>query len=83
MKKTKSVKYPKIEIRQKNGSKGFMVGANTELFIDGKKMTTATKISFEVSAASMAKVNVEFLGEIVVTGKIGQYRQVASKIQTE
>jgi len=73
----------KIEIKQRKGSPGIMTGANTEVFLDGKKLTGATKISFEVAANGIARVNVELLGQVAITGKIGQYSKVASKIQTE
>jgi hypothetical protein len=72
MKKTKKNKYTQIVIRQKEGSQGLMSGGNTELFIDGKKMTSATKVNFEVAAAGVAKVTVELLGQVTIVGKIGQ-----------
>jgi hypothetical protein len=74
---------PKIEIKQRKGSTGVMTGGNTEVFLDGKKLKGATKISFEVAANGIARVNVELLGQVAITGKIGQYSKVASKIQTE
>jgi hypothetical protein len=76
-------KYTQIEIKQKKGSQGLMTGGNTELFIDGKKMTSATKVSFEVASNGVAKVNVELLGQVAVSGKIGQYTKTTAKIQTE
>jgi hypothetical protein len=76
-------KFPKIEIRQREGSKGIMTGGNTEVLVDGKKLTTATKVSFEVAASGIARVNVELLGEIAITGRIGKYSKVPSKIQTQ
>ena len=79
----KKLKVPKLEIRQRKGSRGVMTGGNTEVFLDGKKLRGATKVSFEVAANGVAKVNVELLGEVAITGKIGQYSKIASKIQTQ
>jgi hypothetical protein len=79
----KKVKYPLIEIRQKKGSKGPMVGANTEVFMDGKRLAGATKVSFEVEAIGVAKVKVELLGQVVIVGKLGQYETSRTKIQTK
>jgi hypothetical protein len=76
-------KAPKIEIRQRKGSQGIMTGSNTEILIDGKKMGSATKVTFEVAANATAKVNVELLGRVAVSGKIGKYSKTVTKIQTE
>lgn len=75
MKKIKKTKYTTVVIRQKEGSQGLMSGSNTELFIDGKKLTSATKVSFKVAAVGVAKVTVELLGQVVIIGKIGQLSQ--------
>jgi hypothetical protein len=79
----KKVWAPKLEIRQRKGSRGVMTGGNTEVFLDGKKLRGATKVSFEVAANGVARVNVELLGEVAITGRIGQYSKIASKIQTQ
>ena len=79
----KKTKYTKIEVKQRKGSRGLMTGGNTEVFVDGKKMTSVTKISFEVAANGVARVNMELLGSVAVSGKIGKYNKIHAKIQTE
>jgi len=79
----KKFKAPKIEIRQRKGSHGIMTGANTEVFVDGQKLRGATKVSIDVAANSVARVNVELIGEIAFVGQIGHYTKIASKIQTQ
>lgn len=79
----KKFQAPKIEIRQRKGSRGITTGCNVELYIDGKKITNATKVSFEVASNTVARVNVELIGELTFVGRIGKYTRIASKIQTE
>ncbi len=76
-------KAPLIEIRQRKGATGIMTGGNTELFLDGKKISNATKVTFEVAASGIARVNIELLGQVAITGRIGKYSKVPSKIQTQ
>lgn len=75
-------KIPKIEIRQRKGSKGLMTGGNTEVLYNGKIIGSCTKAAFEVAANGVAKVTLELLGEVVVTGKIGKYTKVSTKLNT-
>lgn len=73
---------PTVEIRQRKGSKGVMVGANTELYLDGKKIPNATKVSFEVAARGLAKVTIEIIGNVTISGKIGRFETVAASLQS-
>lgn len=79
----KNKKYPLIELRQRKGAKGIMTGGNTELLIDGKPLKGATKATFEVAANGVAKMTVEVLGQMAITGRIGSFSKVVSKINTE
>lgn len=82
-KKTKKFVAPLIEVRQRKGAKGVMVGANTEVLLDGKPLRGATKVTFEVCARGVAKLNVEFLGRMAVSGKIGEYSNTYAAIETK
>lgn len=66
----KRKKLPLLEIRQRAGSKGVMVGANTELLIDGKPVRNAKSVKFEVSAMGVATATITLVGRFKVAGKI-------------
>ena len=66
----------KIEIRQRAGKTGIMTGANTEVLLDGKNLKFVTSASFKVDAEGVAKVTLEMVGDVVVTGVIGDLNQV-------
>jgi hypothetical protein len=67
-----SRKIVKIEIRQKKYARNVMTGASTEVLVDGKKLKGVTKATFEVSARGIAKVQLEMLGDITVSGKLAK-----------
>lgn len=69
-KKTVKRSYPVLEIRQRAGSEGLMVGANTELLIDGKPVKGAQAVTFEVSARGIAKATITLVGRFKVSGKV-------------
>ena len=58
----------RITVRQKAGSKGLMVGANTEVLLDGVPLKYATKFSFDVEACGLAKCKIELLGHVDLEG---------------
>lgn len=68
--KPKRTKLPLLEIRQREGSKGVMVGANTELLIDGKPILGATGVRFEVNAKGVATATITLIGRFKVAGKV-------------
>lgn len=69
-KSTTKRSYPVLEIRQRDGAEGIMVGANTELLIDGKHVKGAQAVTFEVSARGIAKATITLVGRFKVSGKI-------------
>lgn len=80
---TKS-KYNKLTIRQIKGSRGIMVGANTEVLLNGKKLAGVRSASFSVNAKGVAEVSLTMLGTAEVEGKVydhqlGNYGPVALK----
>jgi len=76
MAKLSKKKMHKIEVRQKEGSEGLMTGANTEVFLDGKRLRCVTSLKFEVKAKGIAKLQLEMLGDYAVSGVIGELEQV-------
>lgn len=60
--------YPKFELRMREGATGLMTGANTELLMDGKRLSTVTKVKVEVEARGLAKMTLEMFGQFEVTG---------------
>lgn len=68
--KPKKAKLPILEIRQRKGSKGIMVGANTELLIDGEIVRGATGVRFEVNAKGVATATITLIGRFKVAGKV-------------
>lgn len=68
--KTVKSKLPLLEIKQREGSKGVMVGANTQVLIDGKPVKGATAVTFEVNARGVAKATVTLVGRFKVSGKV-------------
>lgn len=62
--------YPLLEIRQREGSEGLMVGANTELLIDGKPVKGAQRVSFEVNARGVATATITLVGRFKVSGRV-------------
>ncbi len=60
----------KVTIRMKEGSSGFMVGANTEVLIDGEKAKYVTGVKFEVDARGVAKVTMQFLANVEIEGDV-------------
>lgn len=73
-KKVTPIKFSKkthlLEIRQRRGSKGVMVGANTELFLDGKRVKGARSVSLEVDAKGVAQATIVLIGRFKVSGKV-------------
>lgn len=68
--KPKKTKLPTLEIRQRAGANGIMVGANTELLIDGEIVRGATGVRFEVNAKGVATATITLIGRFKVTGKV-------------
>lgn len=63
MDKRKSVH--KITLRNKKGTKGkISVGANVEVLLDGKPIKGASAIRIDVTAKSVAKVQIELYAEV-------------------
>lgn len=63
--------YPLLEIRQKEGTESsIMVGANTQLLLDGKPLKGAQAVTFEVNARGIAKATVTLIGRFKVSGKV-------------
>lgn len=60
---------PLIEIRQKGDSKRIMVGANTELLIDGKPLRGAQSITLDISARAVARATITMVGRFQFTGR--------------
>jgi hypothetical protein len=76
--------YPKIEIKLKEGSEDqVLTGANCEVLIDGKKIPFLTKVSFEVETGKLAKVSLETIGNVVISGVIGEYEEKITPLCTE
>lgn len=75
------VKMPKIEIRNKKGTKDLLTtGANTEILIDGKPLKNVHKLNLEIIAGGMAKLTVEMYGSIH-TNMIGELTKKTIKIE--
>lgn len=68
-KKVGTATAPLLEIRQRKGANGVMVGANTELLLDGVPVRGATAVTFEVSARGVAKATITLFGRFKVTGR--------------
>lgn len=66
----KKTKAPLLEIRQKKGSRGVMVGANTELLLDGKPVKGATGVTFSVNAKGVAEAVITVVGRFQISGKV-------------
>ncbi len=67
-------KYHKIEIKQKEGTEDSpMVGANTEVFLDGVLLKGVQSAKFEVRTRGVAKLTLEVLGNYAVAGVIGDF----------
>lgn len=75
-------KAPLIELRQRKNSEGIMTGANTELYLDGKKISNATAVKIEVAANGVAKATVELIGNIVFSGKIGRLEKIGASLKS-
>lgn len=61
---------PLLEIRQREGTeKRIMVGANTQLFMDGKLVRGATGVKFEVNAKGIAKATITLIGRFDIKGR--------------
>jgi hypothetical protein len=61
---------PLLEIRQRPGSESkIMVGANTELYLDGQKVRGAQGVRFEVNAKGIAKATITLIGRFAVKGR--------------
>lgn len=72
----KKLKLHKFEIKQKKEAKGRVgVGANTELWMDGKKMKGVTKVTLVCEARSVNKIRIELVGEFA-SNTIGYYEPV-------
>lgn len=59
-----------FEIRPRDPNKP-MTGANTEVFMDGEKLTRCTRVAFEVQAGGVATITLDFIGTVAVAGVIG------------
>lgn len=68
----------KILIKQKDDANGVMVGANTEVFLNGERIKGATGVKFEVKAKEIAKVTIEMVGKVEIEGNflLGSYEPV-------
>lgn len=64
----KKSKVPTIKIKQRKGASGVMVGANTEVYIDGKKMNNITGLELTIGARSVAKIKMEMVGKFEFEG---------------
>lgn len=62
-------KLHKFTIKQKKNSSGLMVGANTQILLDGKTLKGCHKAVFEVSAMGVAKLSLELYGTVEIEGK--------------
>ncbi len=60
---------PVFELKMREGATGPMTGANTELFMDGKKMGSVAGVKVEVRARGLAKITLEMYGQFHVLGK--------------
>lgn len=72
----------KITIKKRSDSKvGAMTGANTEVYLNGEKLKSCTGVKFEVKAASIAKIELEFVGEVELEGDfvVGQIERKTKK----
>lgn len=58
-----------FEIRQREGSKGAMTGANTEILIDGRHMAGISKVTLTIEAGGLAKLEMEAYGVFKAGGK--------------
>lgn len=69
MAKTKSKNtFHKFNIVQRKNSGGVMTGANTTIKMDGKALTGVTSVSFKVNAVGVAKIQIEFIGQVEIDG---------------
>jgi len=66
---TKKVEIPVIKIKQRKGAKGIMVGGNTEVYLDGKKMNNVTNLELSINAVGVAKIRLEMVGKFEFEGK--------------
>lgn len=61
----------KIEVRNKKGQEGQLSkGANTELYIDGRLAKGVKSFKYEVNAAGMGTVVVEYYADVVVDSNV-------------
>lgn len=57
----------RIEVRNKPGQEGeYSKGATTELYIDGQLAKGVKSFKYEVNAASMGSVTIEYYADVVV-----------------
>jgi hypothetical protein len=58
---------PKIQLIRKKAAKGgWTKGMDVELYIDGKRISTAHNFNVEVPAAGLAKVTVQLYGDVSI-----------------
>lgn len=65
-----------FEIRPRNPD-AIMTGANTEIYMDGQKLTRCTRFSFEVDAKGVAKISLDLLGTAAIAGFVGDIQEQA------
>lgn len=69
--------YPKITVRQRPGTEdSMMVGANTEVLLNGKKLPYTKSLQFAVNAKGVATVKLEMYANVEVEGIIGDLETV-------
>lgn len=62
-------KFPLIEVKQRPNTGKVMVGANTILTLDGKRVKGARGFSFEVNAKGIAKATITVVGRFKIKGR--------------
>lgn len=62
------IKLHKLEIRQKPETKEdkMMIGANTEVFLDGQPLRGVSFLKFEIKSAAVVKVMIEMFADLEV-----------------
>ena len=77
---SQTTKYPKLEVRNKKPG-SISVGANTEVYIDGKKLPNLSFIKIEIGARKVAKVTMEMYVDTDVEIEPGDATITIKKVQ--
>lgn len=59
----------KLTVRQKEGSRGIMTGANTEILLDGKPLKYVNSLSFSVNASGVAQCFIGIMANVEIDGE--------------